>query len=313
MDNFVKKFDALFSRATSASDSDSSQSSVSPSTLSYVRCGMSCDPSTSPAVSQSQPVSRDPSLAINQSCDHSTKQAEYMLALEADLEAMHKKFLALYHHTSNLAQDLLKKDELIATLEESEGKAYTLYCQQKTAVQSAIALANKDRKRKFVLGHTVSYSATAPTAAVYDEVSAAAIRLLEEQRQAKREEIASLANKVDQLAMVYSPHRYNLPSSNNESPPKVIDDPENLPEAVPAQFFAIWMCEGEMTPTEENKFDTFMERQVRPPPIYSLNLIKPYVNWHCVNPFQEKNLPKPYKFPLHGCSQDPEFYHVGLQ
>ena len=73
----------------------------------------------------------------------------------------------------------------------------------------------------------------------------------------------------------------------------------------------IWMTqagEGEMTEVEQRRFNSFMNQQIRPPPIYSPDLVKPYVNWNRVNPFQERNLPKPAAFPLSGCSPDPAFY-----
>ena len=152
---------------------------------------------------------------------------------------------------------------------------------------------------------------TAPQPEVYEQISEASIRLLDEQRRFKREEVAQLALKVDQLAKVYSPAKYDLPNPSNAAIAKVVDNPENLPDPVPAEMFAIWMTqagEGDMTEVEERRFNSFMNQQIRPPPIYSPNLVKPYVNWNSVNPFQERNLPKPAAFPLSGCSPDPAFY-----
>ena len=74
-------------------------------------------------------------------------------------------------------------------------------------------------------------------------MSEASIRLLEQQRKIKTEEIAQLAMKVDQLAKVYSPAKYDLPIPSNASKPKVVDNPENLPDPVPAEMFAIWMTQ----------------------------------------------------------------------
>ena len=199
----------------------------------------------------------------------------------------------------------------IFELKNSETLAQSLYSKQKEVVKASIALANRDRKTKFVTVHTVRYAATAPSAAVYDEVSAAARRQLEELRQAKSEEIASLALKVEELARVYSPHRYNLPSPTNKSVPKVVDDVDNLPEAVPAELFAIWMTQGgehELTKEEEQKFSSFLEKLIRPAPVFSPDLPRIRVNWTALNPFQQKNLPKPKMFPVRSCSLDPQFY-----
>ena len=46
-------------------------------------------------------------------------------------------------------------------------------------------------------------------------------------------------------------------------------------------------------------------KEVRDPPVSSL----PSVDWTQVNKRFLSNLPEPQKFPLHGCSQDPDFYN----
>ena len=227
------------------------------------------------------------------------------------MQEWQSKFKAMHHNATLLAREVAKQELMLTALKDSETKAQSLYIKQKEVVQASIALANKDRKTKFVMAHTVTYAVTAPSAAVYDEVSAAARRQLEELRQAKSEEIASLALKVEELARVYSPHRYNLPSPTNESVPKVVDDVDNLPEAVPAELFAIWMTQGgehELTKEEEQKFSSFLEKQIRLAPVFSPDLPRIRVNWTALNPFQQKNLPKPKMFPVSSCSLDPQFY-----
>jgi len=134
---------------------------------------------------------------------------------------------------------------------------------------------------------------------------------LEEFRQAKREEITTLAQKVEVLARVYSPDRYNPSCPINESAPKVVDNVDNLPGAVPVEFYAIWMCqqgEVELTPEEEQKFAWFLAQQIRPPPIYSPTLKKPRVDWTKVNKWQIRNLPDPGHFAIQSAPQDPTYY-----
>ena len=252
-----------------------------------------------------------PSAPVVKSCDCSRKEEEYRVALESVVEETNKRFLAMYHHARNLAEEVTKQNLLISALQHSESIATTLVADQKVVVQSTLALVKKERRTKFTTAYTVSHSVTAPQPEVYEQISEASIRLLEEQRRFKREEVAQLAMKVDQLAKVYSPAKYDLPNPSNAEIPKVVDNPENLPDPVPAEMFAIWMTqagEGEMTEVEQRRFNSFMNQQIRPPPIYSPDLVKPYVNWNKVNPFQERNLPKPAAFPLSGCSPDPTFY-----
>ena len=54
-----------------------------------------------------------------------------------------------------------------------------------------------------ITAHTVTYAATAPTAAVYDEVSATDRKQLEHFRQEQRSEIADHASKVADIAPKY--------------------------------------------------------------------------------------------------------------
>ena len=230
---------------------------------------------------------------------------------DRQLQAWQSKFQAMHHHATLLAREVAKQDLMLTALKDSETKAQSLYITQKEVVNASIALANRDRKTKFVNVRSVRYAATAPSPAVMDEMSAAARRQLELFRQGQRDEIANLAQKVDDLNRVYYPDRYNLPSPNNESKPKVVDDVENLPTAVPAEFFAVWMCqqgEVELTPAEEQKFAWFLAQQIRPPPVYSPTFKKPKVDWSKVNKWQLKNLPDPDYFAIQSAPQDPTYY-----
>ena len=245
------------------------------------------------------------------SCDCSRKEEEYRVALESVVEATNKRFLAMYHHARNLAEEVKKQNLLISALQHIKSIATTLVADHKVVVQSTLALVKKEKRTKFNTAYTVSHSVTAPQPEVYEQISEASIRLLEEQRRMKREEVAQLAMKVDQLARVYSPAKYDLPNPSNTTKPKVVDDVENLPESVPAELFAIWMCqqgEVELTPAEEQKFAWFMTQQIRPPPIYSPTMKKPRVDWTKVNRWKLRDLPEAHTFPVLSVPQDPDFY-----
>ena len=73
-------------------------------------------------------------------------------------------------------------------------------------------------------------------------------------------------------------------------------------------MFALWLHQEDLTPEEEVQYDKYLQKKLRPPPIHSPTLKKPWVNWTKLNPFQHRNLPQPSPFPIQGCSPDPEFY-----
>ena len=62
----------------------------------------------------------------------------------SELEMMKQKFQALYYHTSNLAEELTKKEAIISVLVESEEMAQQLYKQQKSATNSLWAMVIKE-------------------------------------------------------------------------------------------------------------------------------------------------------------------------
>ena len=67
------------------------------------------------------------------------------------------------------------------------------------------------------------------------------------------------------------------------------------------------MREG-LTVEEEEQYNGYLARQLRPPVIFSPTLHKPCVNWMRLNTNMHRNLPVPQKHPKHGCSVDPTFY-----
>ena len=75
-------------------------------------------------------------------------------------------------------------------------------------------------------------------------------------------------------------------------------------------MFAIWLHSHyeDLTEEEKEQFNGFLARMLRPPPIHSPNLPKPYVNWMRLNTNMKRNLPIPMMCPKDGCSQDPNFY-----
>jgi len=131
---------------------------------------------------------------------------------------------------------------------------------------------------------------------------------VEIRRKQQTDYISRIGGTVDTLAKQYSPARYThvSPKSNYpvEGGPTVLD-----------VFPALCLFAGDEEPTDEelSKYDADLARQLRPDPIYSPTLRKPNVNWAKLNPFQHKNLPKPNLFPVHGCSQDPDFYEQMVQ
>jgi len=130
-------------------------------------------------------------------------------------------------------------------------------------------------------------------------------------RQEESHGISRMLGTVNRLARHYSPpDRYHDSTKPNLSLPRIVTDPERLPECVPEELFALWLHahQEELTPEEEMRFDQYLHQQLRPPPIFSPPLRKPWVNWTKLNPFQHRNLPQPEPFPLQSCSPDPEFY-----
>ena len=55
-------------------------------------------------------------------------------------------------------------------------------------------------------------------------------------------------------------------------------------------------------------YEFHLNKQIRPPPIYSPNLPRPTVNWANLNKHRRKNLPDPELFPVHFVPADPTFY-----
>ena len=126
---------------------------------------------------------------------------------------------------------------------------------------------------------------------------------MEIMRRQQTDYISRIGSAVDTLAQQYSPPRYTHVSTR-------INDPVKGGPSVLDVFPALCLFAGEEEPTAEelSKYDALLDSQLRPPPIYSPTLRKATVNWNKLNPFQHKNLPKPSLYPVHGCSEDQEFY-----
>ena len=77
---------------------------------------------------------------------------------------------------------------------------------------------------------------------------------------------------------------------------------------VEQHMIATWLFSVEPTKEEQEKYDKYLEAQMRPDPIYSPTLMKPRVNWSRLNTNMLRNLPIPVMYPMHGCAQSPEFY-----
>ena len=235
---------------------------------------------------------------------------EYMEALEKELEATDRKFHAMYGHARELASEVSRlellvqrKDDMAVLLKENELKAHHLYQQQRQLVNSAIALAERAKKTKFITGDKhLSYHTTPHSEPVRDEIAAAAARLPEEERQKERDKVAELVHAVDSVsAKYYATDRYSHVSIKTN--PTLL---EGL--SVCDVFYAMCVFHGDPTEAEIQKYDKFLADQLRPPPIYSPSFPKPYVNWTNLNKHRRKNLPDPELFPVHLAPEDPDFY-----
>ena len=216
------------------------------------------------------------------------------------------KFRALYSHCQSLANERDRLEDYISALSTCETKTKELSNQQQKLTKSLLALVEKERKTKFIDGsHTLYYAVTEPRPVVRNEMADSKNRI-------RKEDITRLARLVDSLAHKYSPdkNRYSQSNPTNDSEQVCVTDPDQLPPAVPKEMFAIWLHshEEDLTVEEEEQYSGYLARESRPPPIYSPNLPKPYVNWMRLNTNMKRNLPIPMQCPKNGCSQDPNFY-----
>jgi len=219
-----------------------------------------------------------------------------------------EKFQALYSHCRSLANERDKLRDHISALSICEAKTKELSDQQQKLTKSLLALIEKEKKTKFINGsHSLDYSVTQPTPAVRHEMADSMSRI-------RKEDITRLSNLVDTLAHKYSPdmNRYSQSNTTNDSEQVCVSNPDHLPPAVPLEMYAIWLHshDEDLTVEEAEQYDGYLVRQTRPPPIYSPNLPKPYVNWMRFNPNMRRNLPIPMMCPKLGCSQDPNFYNL---
>ena len=121
-------------------------------------------------------------------------------------------------------------------------------------------------------------------------------------------QISQMLDTVDKLAKQYSPSdRYHQPNVTNLSQSRSDVIPDSL---FNYELAALWMFANVPTEEEIAQYDSNLERELRPPPIYSPRLKKPIVNWARLNSFQFKNLPQPERFPVHGCSHDAKLYET---
>jgi hypothetical protein len=217
-----------------------------------------------------------------------------------------EKFRAFYSHCQSLACERDKLEDYISALSLCENKTKELSSQQQKLTKFLLALVERERKTKFIEGsHTLYYSVTEPTPAIRNEMA-------DSKTSFRREDFTKLARLVDSLAHKYSPdkNRYSQSNPTNDSEQVCVSNPEHLPPAVPKEIFAIWLHshEEDLTVEEEEQYNGYLAREMRPPPIHSPNLPKPYVNWMRLNTNMRRNLPIPMRCPKDGCSQDPNFY-----
>ena len=126
----------------------------------------------------------------------------------------------------------------------------------------------------------------------------------------QKRDIAQSVMVVDQLARVYSPpDRYeHAPTIIELSEPWYV--PQHIFSWVHSEMLAlgVYSFKEEVTPEEEEQYNRFLQKQLRPDPISSPHLPKTCVNWNRLNLGQFKNLSSPSELPVSGCSPDPDFY-----
>ena len=169
-----------------------------------------------------------------------------------------------------------------------------------------MALA-KNHRTKFVTDrHQLVYRSTDSTPEVQQELSLANERLRAEKAKQERASMTRLSNTVDQLAKKYD--RYNLLTHTNALNTRC--DADGLPCIVPRELMGIWLFADTMDPTTEESamYEFHLNKQIRPPPIYSPNLPRPTVNWANLNKHRRKNLPDPELFAVHSVPADPTYY-----
>ena len=77
-------------------------------------------------------------------------EEEYTLALESEVKATNKRFLAMYCHAANLAEKVAQQEILISALQHSGLVATRLVTEQKMAVKSTLALVIKEKFDSFM-------------------------------------------------------------------------------------------------------------------------------------------------------------------
>ena len=126
-------------------------------------------------------------------------------------------------------------------------------------------------------------------------------RRLEENNQ-----ISRMLDSVDKLAKQYSPQdRYHQPSNTNLSQSRSAVVPDSL---FNFELAGLWMFAEDPTEEEMTQYDRHLVQELRPPPIHSPHLRRPYVNWTTLNKHRRKNLPDPQLFPLYSVPAVPTFY-----
>ena len=87
-------------------------------------------------------------------------------------------------------------------------------------------------------------------------------------------------------------------------------DTDGLPCTVPRERMGIWLYADNMESNQEEitMCEFYLQKEVRGPPIYTLNLPRPTENWTNLNKHSRKNLPGPILFPISSVPQDPTYY-----
>ena len=254
-----------------------------------------------PSAAQTQRIDEVSSLSnswtnlLVQLRSQSSSQIQEMRATiaEKDIQLKHQK------------RDIERLTTKVATLTHDNNVAH-LALQQNMSTHSSSSITGSISITGSVFDSTVSDS----EAETLGENKSPDVSMTSPDQIARREEesgqITRMLDSVDKLAKQYSPKdRYHQPNVANLSQPRSEVVPDSL---FNYELSALWMFAEVPTDEETVQYDRLLENELRPPPIHSPPLRRPYVNWTTLNKHRRKNLPDPQLFPVYSVPVDPSFY-----
>ena len=246
-----------------------------------------------PSAAQTQRIDEVSSLSnswtnlLVQLRSQSSSQIQEMRATiaEKDLQLKHQK------------RDIERLTTKVATLTHDNNLAHLSLQQNMSTYSSSITGSVFDTTMSDSVTETLENISPDVTLPSPTEIA----RRLEENNQ-----ISRMLDSVDKLAKQYSPQdRYHQPSNTNLSQSRSAVVPDSL---FNFELAGLWMFAEDPTEEEMTQYDRHLVQELRPPPIHSPHLRRPYVNWTTLNKHRRKNLPDPQLFPLYSVPAVPTFY-----